>query len=124
MSFEDETELLMQIRGAFSLGFKSCAMSTSPPPRPLSLPEPYLQRTNWACLRGNTACLTGCFCQGATKWPLSPLCAIMLIVDSKAFVAGNECKPIVPALGPLESKYAAYSVTHRKDSLTRLRVSH
>lgn len=27
----------------------------------------------------------------------------MLIVDSKAFVMTNECKPIVPSLGPLEA---------------------
>lgn len=79
-----------------------CDLRVEPPPHELA--EPYLQRTNCACLRGYTGNgLTGCFCQGATKRPLSPLCAIMLIVDSKPFVPSNECKPIVPSLGPLEA---------------------
>lgn len=64
--------------------------------------EPYLQRARCARLHGNMVCLTGCFCQGATKSPLSPLCAIMLMADDKPFVISNECEPIVPSSGPLE----------------------
>lgn len=60
--------------------------------------ELYSQCTKCACLHGNI----GCFCQGATKSSLSPLCAIMLMVDSKSVISTNECKPIVPSLGQLE----------------------
>lgn len=35
------------------------------------------------------------FCKGGTKSPQSPLCLIMLIMDSNSIIAGNECKSIV-----------------------------
>lgn len=35
------------------------------------------------------------FCKGGTKSPPSPLCLIMLIMDSNSIIAGNECMSIV-----------------------------
>lgn len=58
-----------------------------------------MQYTKCACMRSYIARLTGCLCQGGTKSPLSPLCAIMLIVESNAIIISNECKSIVLSSG-------------------------
>lgn len=54
-----------------------------------------MQCTKCACMHSYIVCLTGCLCQGGTKSPLSPLCAIMLIVESNSIIISNECESIV-----------------------------
>lgn len=58
-----------------------------------------MQCTKCACMRSYIARLTGSLCQGGTKSPLSPLCAIMLIVESNSIIISNECESIVLSSG-------------------------
>lgn len=68
------------------------------------------------------------FCKGGTKSPPSPLCVIMLIMDSNSIIAGNECKSIVLSSRDDCKKtwrfFSSSSVTHTKDSLMHLQMTH
>lgn len=58
-----------------------------------------MQSTNCACMRSYIAYLTGCLCQSGTQSPLSPLCAIMLILESYSVIISDESRSIVLSSG-------------------------